>query len=362
MKKSILYILLALAAMAVWGGCTDQRHLYVDIKPMFVIKNDWSASRLIPEGATAMLYGRSDPCELMHNSPHRHKLYLEPTLYDILVFNEVMFSPTASNIKGIVYRETEGFDTFGAYALPNPVNPIFRSEPSEVMVGYGYPEHLAAHTYVQKEVLEDKQYIMKYQNGKNGFPVYQHFDADSVEFLPIRLTRDVRVIAHVRNLKSEYRISGTLNGFAEGVLLANRQPDGADAAYVFDLNNAQLDPETKNSHIITSGSFTTFGPWWNDYPGNRRYMLSLVANCSGELLRYNFDVTERNADVIRSVGEAIVKIKDEEAKYIHDGTLPAMEEIIIEIQFDLPAIPDGSIEVDVGDWGQDIIIPVPIGI
>lgn len=360
MIKTTRYILLALLIAVVWSGCTDQRDLHVKIKPMFILKNDWSAARLAPEGATAMLFGHSTPCQPMHNDPCRLKLCLEPSLYDLLVFNEVMFSPNASNIEGVGYRGTEKFETFGAYAKENPVNSIFRSESDEVMVGYGYPEPLAAHTYEQKEVLDDKQYIMKYQNGQNGFPVYEDFDADSVEFLPIRVTRNVRVIAHVRNLKGQFRISGTLRGLAEGVLLSNRQPDGANAAYVFDLNSAQPDPEVRDGHIITSGSFSTFGPWWNNYPGNQKYTLNLIANCNGELLRYNFDVTERNADVTQSVGEAIVKIKAEEAKYATDGTLPAMEEIVVEVWFALPAVVDGSIDVGVGDWGSDIIISIPM--
>lgn len=361
MMKAKQYIYLSLLALLVCIGCTEQRDLHVAIKPMFILKNDWSAARLTPESATAMFFDRSDPCELMYNNPHRLKLCLSPDVYDILVFNEVMFSPDATNIEGVAYRSTDDFYSFGAYAKPSPVNSVFRGDPEEVMVGYGYPEVLAVHAHKQKKILEDKEYIRKYQNGKNGLPSYQDFDADSIETLPLRLTRNVKVIAHVRNLKSQYRVSGTLRGFAEGVLLSNRQPDGGNASYVFDLNNAQPDPDRPGGHIITSGSFTTFGPWWNEYPGNRRYKLDLLATCNGELYRYNFDVTERHAEVIRSVGEAMIKIKAEESKLLRDSTTPLMEEIIIEIEFDLPVYVDGSIDVGVGDWGTDIIIPIPMG-
>lgn len=358
--KTITYFFFALLTVSVWIGCTDHRDLYVTTKPMFIIKNDWSEARLTPESATAMIFARPALCEPMLSNASRHRLYLEPDIYDILVFNEVMFSPEVSNLDGIIYRGTESYHTFGAYAKPQPVDPIFRSDPNEVMVGYGYPEPLAARTCEQKEVAWDKEYLMKYQNGKNGFPVYRDFDVDSVELLPIRVTREVKVIAHVKNLKNQFRISGTLRGFAEGVVLSTREPDGANAAYTFDLNSAIPDSRAEGGYIV-SKSFCSFGPWWKNYPGEQKYTLEILATRSGEISQYSFDVTESNGvTVTRSVSEAIKQIKLEEALFQEDGTPPLMEEIVIEVWFDLP-ITDDSIEVDVGDWGTDIIIPIPIG-
>lgn len=363
MIKAIKYSFFVILAMVALMGCTDHRDLHVTIKPMFIIKNDWSVAWLNPEGATAMLFARPDPCEPMHTSAYRHRLYLEPDRYDIIVFNEIMLSSASTNLDGIVYRDIDGFDTFGAYAKPSPVNPIFKSDPGEVMVGYGYPEPLATETYEQKEVLEDKQYLLKYQNGKNGFTGYNDFDADSVELLPIRVTREVKVIAHVKNLRDQFRVSGVLNGFAEGVLLSNRQPNGANASYVFDLNSAVPDPQVEGGHIIVSKPFTTFGPWWNNYPSEHKYVLDLIATRAGKVFPpLSLDVTQSNGrTVTRSVGEAIVKIRSEEYNLLRDGTLPAMETIMIEVWFDLPLGDDGSIDVGMGDWGTDIIIPIPMG-
>lgn len=342
-------------------GCTDHRDLHVASKPLFIIKNDWSVAKLNPEGATAMFFARPNPCEPMYSNAYRHKLYLDPDIYDILVFNEAMFSPTNTNLEGVIYRDVDKFNTFGAYAKENPVNPIFKSAQDGVMVGYGYPDPLATRTEERKEILSEKQYVMKYQNGKNGFPTYSDFDADSTEFLPIRVTRNVKVIAHVKNFKTGFRVSGTLRGFAEGVLLATRQPNGSNATYVFDLNSAVLDPEQEKGYIIVSPTFATFGPWWNDYPSNRRYTLDLVAARNGDTFRYSFDVTERiEAEVTKSIGEAIAKIKIEEAQFLKDGTPPAMEPIIIELWFEFPPVADGDIDVGVGDWGSDIIITIPM--
>lgn len=360
--RSILNSLLGFMVTIVLIGCTDHRDLHVDAKPLFIVKNDWSEARLIPEGATAMFFARPDPKVPMLSDPTRHKLYLEPNIYDILVFNEVMLSSTDSNLEGIAYRGTDKFNTFGAYAKPSQVNAIFKSAEDEVMVGYAYPEPLATRTEEQREILTEKEYVMKYQNGKNGFAVYRDYDADSTEFLPIRVTRKVKVIAHVRNFKKGIRVSGTLRGMAEGVLLATRQPDGAKATYVFDLNNAVVDPEREDGYIIVSPSFTTFGPWWNDYPSSRNYTLDLLVGKNGDTFRYTFDVTKSDGETVtRSVGDAILKIKVEEAQFLKDGTPPKMEEIIIEVWLALPTGTDGSIDVDLGDWGTDIIIPIPIG-
>lgn len=360
--KVITYSIFFLLIMVVWGGCTDHRDLHVTSSPMFIIKNDWSAARLNPESATAILFASPEPYESMLNDVCRHRLYLDPDIYDILVFNEVMLSSTELNLDGIVCRGTKRFDTFGAYAKPSPVNPVFRSAPDEIMVGYGYPEPLATRTFEKKEVLSGKQYMMKYQNGDNQFIDYQDYDADSVELLPIRVTREVKIIAHVKNLKNKFRVSATLRGFAEGVLLSTRQPDGTNAAYTFDLNSAVPDPQVEDGHIIVSKPFSSFGPWWNHYPSEQRYMLDLVATRNGEIFQYSFDVTESDGvTVTQSVGEAIVKIQAEEAQFLKDGTPPAMELIVIEVWFELPMVTDGSIDVGVGDWGTDIIIPIPIG-
>lgn len=350
-----------LATVTVSDSCTDQRDLYVDCKPLFIIKNDWSAARLNPDGATAMFYARAKPYEPMYDNPYRHKLYLEPNTYNILVFNEVMFSPTNPNLEGVVYRGTEEFNTFGAYAKQSPVNPVFKAGPDEVMVGYGYPDPLATTTCEKREILEEKQYLLKYKDGKNGFTVYDDYDADSIDMLPIRVTREVKIIAHVKNLKNQFRVSGTLRGLAEGVLLSNRQPDGSDAAYTFDLNSAVPDPAVEGGHIIVSVPFNTFGPWWSNYPSEHKYTLDIVATNTKQIFNYSFDVTQSDGKIVtKSMGEAIVKIKVEEAKYLTDGTPPAMEQIVIELWFDLPAIIDDSIDVGVGDWGTDIMIPIPI--
>lgn len=338
---------------------------------MFIIKNDWSISNLQPEGATVMTYGRNDPKILMTQNPYRHSVYLESGTYDMLVVNEVMFSEQEPNIAGVIYRGSDNFSTFGAYAKQGSVNAIFRSSSDNLMVGYNYPDHVATDNIAPREVLEEAEYVLKYKDGKNGFPTAKDFDADSVEVTPVRVTREVKVIAHVKNFKKGFRISGALRGFAEGVILSTRMPDGVDATYTFDLNSAVVDPDNSECHIIVTPIFNTFGPWWNDYPSDRRYTLDLFAAYSGEIFPFSFDVTENTltsnthtTGVIHSVGEAIRVIQLEEYDYESIGKYPNMKPIIIEVSLELPDIvgDDGGLDVGVGDWGQDIIIDIPMQI
>lgn len=356
--KKILYPILILGAAA---GCTDQRDLFVKARPLFIVKNDWNVAKLKPEGATLLFYPRENPIELMVNDPCRHRFALEPGVYNILVLNEVMFSESETNIPRVVHRRTNNFSTIGSYAKASNVSSMFRTSDDEVMVGYNYPEHVATRNIMQREVLNESEYVLKYQNGKNGHPMYGDFETDSIAFTPIRVTRDVRVIAHVKNLRNGFRISGSLRGFAEGALLTSRLPDGQNATYTFDMNGALPDPDAPDRHLITSHTFTTFGPWWNNYPSDHKYILDLYAGWSGTALPFRFDVTEyAPPDVTRSVGQAIRVIQQEEHVFVEQGIYPAIDTIIIEIWFDLPVFQDSFLDVGAVDWGEDIIIPVPI--
>lgn len=356
--KEIFYLILILWATS---SCTDQRDLFVKARPLFIVKNDWAVAKLAPQGATLLFYPRNEPIELMTNDACRHCFTLEPGIYNILVLNEVMFSESETNILRVVHKGTSNVSTIGSYAKASNVNSAFKTSDDEVMVGYNYPEHVATHNIMQREVLSENDYVRKYLNGKNGHPVYNDFEADSIEFTPIRITRNVQVIAHVKNLRNGFRISGSLRGFAEGSLLASRLPDGQNATYTFDMNGALPDPDASDRHIITSPIFTTFGPWWNNYPSNHKYILDLYTGWNGTTSPFRFDVTEyAPPHVIKSVGQAIRVIQKEERDFAEQGVYPAIDTIVIEIWFDLPIFQDDFLDVGVVDWGQDIIIPVPV--
>lgn len=366
----IRLIFISILIVSILSSCRhDHRDLHVSSSPLFVINVDWSIAQLEPDGATAMLFPRNNPIEYMFSNPYRHALYLDPASYDMIVLNEIMVSPTLSNIEGVSYRGIDKFETSEAYSKTSKTNSIFSEGSNEKMVGYGYPDPVACTSLSNREILGEKEYITKYQNGVNKYPSYSDYDADSSLFTPVLITRDVKVIAHVRNFKSGFRISGALRGFAEGVLLASRQPSGANVTYTFNLNSAVPDPENENGHIIVSPLFNTFGPWWNDSSGNRKYNLDIFASVGSEVFKYSFDVTKgdgmgfatniNETTVIKGLDEAIVKIREEEAIFVSDGEYPKMETIIIEISFELPNVSVGT-DVDMNDWGEDIVIEVPI--
>lgn len=352
-------------------GCTDHRDLYVASHPLFVIKVDWSISQLRPEGATAMIFYRGNPVEPMFNNPYRHSFYLKPASYDIIVFNEVMVSPILTNIDGVEYRDIDDFKTFGAYAKISNVNTVFRDSNGnkEIMIGYNYPDPVACRALKNQEVFEKKEYIEKYINGVNNSPNYGDYDADSALFIPVRVTRGVKIIAHIKGLKSGFRVSGALRGFAEGVLLASRQPAGDNSTYTFNLNSAVPNPANANGYIVVTPTFNTFGPWWNDTLDSKSYNLDIYAAYGKDVFKYSFDVTKSNGVgfakdineriVIKGVDEYVDKIREEEIAFREGGAYPKMETIVIEVSFELPEVPEGT-DVELNDWGDDVIITVPM--
>lgn len=293
-----------------------------------------------------------------------------PDTYDILVFNNLMFSPEDNEFENLNFLGTEYFDSFEAHAALNKTaSELFRSASQEIVVNN--PDLIAAATYRRKVIEHDRMFIMKYEDGiKTG---NQEFDyiRDTVEVTPLCLTRNVQVILRVKNYKPKFAIYGTLRGFAQGVNLTTRKPTGNNATHAgFLINKAKADPDHTDRSILTSDVFTSFGPWWDDSLGSNTYTLDLLAryNGQGDVFSYSFNVTNYIENVVTQwVEKAIEVIKSEEEAHQnngnYDGPVPTMDTIMIEVWLELPnIIGDDKDAMDVGveDWGDVVIIPVPI--
>lgn len=365
--RAIKYILLTVIVI-LGAGCTKQRDLYVVSSPLFVVKADWSKSTLNPHGATALVFNAQ---KAVLNNP-----YMQPPTssqpqrvatdtYDILVFNNLMFSSIDNEFDYITFKGNDKFDTFEAHAtMKQDVNALFRSGVQEVYVNN--PDVIAADVYRRKTIDDDREFVMKYEDGKpTGNPEIDYVN-DEVRVTPIRLTRNVQVILRIKNYKPKFAIYGTLRGFAQGVNLTTRKPVGNNATHAgFIINKAVADPSNADHHILTSDAFTSFGPWWDDALGSNTYTLDLIAryNGQGDVFSYSFNVTKHIENVVTQwVEKAITTIKTEEATYAANGTIPKMETIIIEVWLTLPDVVGGDEGIDVGveEWGDVVIIPVPI--
>lgn len=343
------YSFLILYLLASWS-CTEQRDLYVASYPHLQLVNDWVPSQISDtEGATAMIYDRpnSSPTELMTDA-NRKTIQLDKGFYDILVLNGLMYSPKETHLDYIFYQGTDRFETFEAVVTEMDPAKHFRAADGEIIVNN--PDILATRSTAGTEIEGRKKFEMKYQDGKNGFPTHPTYIEDTIPFSPCRVTHTCQVIARVRNAESARVVQAKLHGLAGSVFLANRLPAHNSITHQFKLNSLKQDPLDPTVGTISSPVFTTFGPPL-DLP-TRRYTIDvnvLLIN-SEELPKMRFDVTDQ-------VEKAIAYLSAERLK-----NRPIMETFYIYLDFELPIVISDGMDVGVGDWGDDVIVTVPINL
>lgn len=372
MKQHTSNILCALLTIIAVAGCTKHRDLYVNISPLFVVKADWSSSSVCTEEATALVFNNnravlSNPYMIPAASTQPQKVAVDT--YDILVFNNMMFSSTDNGFTDIFFKGTDRFNTFEAYAnTQDNANPLFRSGFQEVFVNN--PDLIAAATYRRKTIEDDRDFSMKYEDGILTPCLNGDYINDSVSVKPVCLTRTVQIVIRAKNYKPKFAIYGTLRGMAQGVNLVSRHPTGNNATHAgFRINNATIDSEHSDRHILTSEPFTSFGPWWNEPLGKKTYILDILTryNGQGNVFSFSFNVTRHIPNVVTQwMEKAIESIKSEEEAHrnngSYDGPIPRMDIIVIEIWLDLPEVigSDDGLDVGVDEWGDVTIVDVPI--
>lgn len=343
----IKYSFFILSLLVSWS-CTEQRDLYVASYPHLQILNDWVPSKVFAvEGATAMIYDRPNnpPTELMTDAD-RKIIELDKGFYDILVLNGLMYSPTETHLDYIFYQGIDRFETFEAVVTEMNPDRHFRAEAGEVIVNH--PDILATRSTAGTEIKGRKKFEMKYKDGKNGFPTNPTYIEDTIPFSPCRVTHTCQVIARVRNAQSARVVQAKLHGFAGSVFLANRLPSHSAITHQFTLNSLKFDQPDPSVGTITSPVFTTFGPPL-DLP-TRRYTIdvNVLLTNSEEHPKMTFDVTEQ-------VEKAIAYLSAERIK-----NRPIMETFYIYLEYELPIVISDGMDVGVGDWGDDVIVTVPI--
>lgn len=346
--NTITHIIRFVSFVLLMGSCTEQRDLYVASYPQLLITSDWTPSQCVTDnGATAMIYDRpnASPTELMPDAV-RKTVELDKGSYDLLVLNGLMYSPMETHLDNIYYRGTDQFETFEAVVTEMIPAKRFRSTSGEVIVNN--PDILATRSTADHDIQARKKFEMKYQDGKNGFPTNPKYLDDSISFTPCRVTHTCQVIARVRNPQSVRVVQAKLHGFAQSVFLANRLPAHNSITHQFTLNSLKYDPSDPAIGIVSSPVFATFGPPL-DLP-ERRYTIdvNVLLTNSEEFPRITFDVTDQ-------VEKAIAYLAAERLKH-----RPIMETFYIYIEFELPVVTSDGLDVGVGDWGNDVIISVPI--
>lgn len=330
-------------------SCTDHRDLYVASYPQLLILNDWNPSQVFPTtGATAMIYDQisGQRTEIMTDA-NRKIIELDYGKYDVLVFNGSLYHPT--DILGNIYfRGTDKFETIEAAVTEmNPAN-RFRAVDGEVIVNN--PDVFATHSTAERDIEGRKKFELKYRDGKNGFPTNPNYVSDTLPFTPCRVTINCVVICRIKNAKSARIVQAKLRGFSGSIFLANRMPSHTNVTHQFTLNDRKFeDPDDPTIGTVRSPIFSTFGPPL-DLPERKYFVDFEILLINGE------DWPKKSFDVTDQLKPFIEFLKEERNQINPIITLP----IELNLYIELPLVISDGMDVGVRDWGDDVIVTVPI--
>ena len=354
MKK----ILFLAAFISICVACDRQEDLYDTGAPMLYILGNWVPTLGIADmngKATATLYKDGEITTAFFNKPNSVTVKVTKGVYDVLLFNGLMFSEENTNLDHIYFRNTDNVETFEACVMETAPNPRLVRTNDEFLASSDM--EILTSSYRKLSVDGEYQYHLKYENGRDVKPVIENFIEKELSLVPYAVSYFTQIVAHCVNPSSAGIANGSLRGFIGSVYMASGMPSHFDVTHQIRLNlltiinqgtpGSNTDPETGT---IESPWFVTFGPPI-DLPG-RRYTFEIhIILRDGEVINETFDITDQVTPVIKEI----------KTRRSMTGTeIPSKLTISIQIPLiKLPEIESGT-EVTVNDWGDDEIIKTPI--
>lgn len=333
--KKLLFFLLTGCTLA---ACDNRREIIEDDTVWTRIKLDWTQAEVTPNGATIWFFPtRADlsPTVLRTNN-NMDSIKLRRDVYSILVFND-----TEVDHDGIVFRNTERFETFEAYALPYTDNSKAVIKADDEVVAQ-LPGQLAIASTDRFEITRDMV-------GFDHRPL--------LELAPKSKLYTLKVTVRIKGLDNVVSGStGTLSGLSEGLLLAESQRTTGKVTHLFAFNGISYDQGSYQQGTI-SANFKLFGlPDGGFTRGNEsRNKLKLFLK-----LRDGSTYT-----VERDVSGLINESTEGELKLdllVGTGNEESEENPIVKVPDVKPSDPDAGsgFDADVNEWGDNIEIEVPL--
>lgn len=342
----------ALIALLLASGCTDQRDLYDITHPMLCVEGDWMPSlgkNNMAQNATAMVYHSDDgvAAKEYFYDPNSVTVKLTGGLYDVLIFNGLMYNEQDTHLDGIFFRGTDHVATFEGCAHEAAANKRLGRADGEMVVSNDMELLTSA---CSRETFEgENEYFLKYRNGKNGFPTYYDYIESRVLLTPTPVSYYCVVTVNLVNPASASIANGALRGFAGSVFMASRLPSHQSVSHHMRLNSLSIDPLDATRGTIHSPVFVTFGPPL-DLPSRRyEFELSIILR-NGEVFNRTFDVTPQVEPIIERLRQNL------------DQPAPVQVDVEINLGLDveLPKVEAEPGAIGVSDWEDDEIIRVVI--
>lgn len=341
-------IIIGVAALACWS-CTDQRDLYVAVNPGIYVEGDWQPSlgrADMTMDATALAYdSRGGMVKEYFFDPGHVTLTVDKGLYDVLVFNGLMYAPEDTHLDGIYFRGVDRLDTFEAFAGETEPNRRLSRADGEYIATNNMEIFTSATD--RRQIETGKEYFIKYRNGKNGFEIPDgHIEAE-IELVPQAMTYPCQVRFTITHISSAYAANAAVYGFSGSAFVASRRPSGFRVTHHVNLNNKVILSSDDDTGTIESPVFATFGPAL-DTPQCSVYVSVMLVN--GIELEREFDVTDQVLPFVARVKDNLL------------GTLPTQYRlsIPIELELELPLVQPIEGEIGLGDWDDDEIITIPV--
>ena len=347
----LLSILIATAL--IFTGCTEQRDIYTTANPALYIEGNWVPSLHTYDmsmNATAMIYSQGGQQEVLKEyfaAPNSVVAPLTRGVYNVLLFNGLMYSENDTHLNGIFFKATDHLNTFEAVAKEGVPNIRLVKAPGEYIANNDMEILTSASR--EQEMKNGASYHIKYENGKNGFPSAQDYIEESILMTPFAVSYECMVVVTLVNASSAYTANGAIKGFVGSVFMNSRMPSHMDATHQFRLNSFKaVGNPNDDTGTIESPIFVTFGPPL-DIP-NRKYILEVsIVLIDGNEFNREIDITNQILPIIAQINTNL----NAQTPIVVDLTIP------IEIKLTLPIV-DRTGNIDVDDWGDDEIINVPI--
>lgn len=332
-------------------GCDKQRDLYVTAGPMIYVEGDWIPSLGKDDmsmDATAVLFNASGPyAKDYFFNPDNVTVPVDQGMYDVLIFNGLMYSEEDTHVSNVFFRGTDDISTFEAVAREAAPNKRLSKAESGYIASNDMD--IITSAFSQQGVTGDNAYYLKYQNGKNGFDIPDSYIEAELYMTPMALSYECQVIVTIKNITSAYAANAAIYGFVGSAYMASRRPTHFYVTHQFNLNSKKMFPGSSTTGTIESPVFVTFGPPVDAPENNYEIYISIVLVDGSEL--------ERTIDVTDQVNPFIEKIRDNlEGK----GDPEYNPVIAVELDLELPIVDPIKGSIGVGDWDDDEIIKVPI--